>query len=154
MLELVKIWQARRRAVAAIRPLIDGSRRRLPDIPDRFWLSPYSLGFLTMLITLIAKRGAPGLDGQSLGLVQLDAWKELTGLRIDDIGEKICLFSLLCDAEFEHGCRDADMMFRAMANADRRRDEWTDLGGGQAASDVELRWQHYFDSRILAVERI
>jgi hypothetical protein len=91
-----------------IEPLVDYSRARLGSIPAIAWYQPYLLGFMTMLISLAARLELPaGLTSDQLGLVQLDAWRQITGLEDDMLGEQICLLSASGDEAFASGCANA-----------------------------------------------
>ena len=60
------------------------------------------LGFLSMLIALVAFRHARGrLDSDKLGLTQIKVFSRVTGVVIDDsIGEQVCLLSASNDESF------------------------------------------------------
>lgn len=152
MLDLLRVRRARKAAVAAINPLVEGSRWRLHGIPDMVWLDPYVIGFLAMLITLVARREVRNLEGQALGLVQLYAWEDITRSGNANVGEEICLLSANGDAAFQTGCLDAERLFRVIeagaadADAPDLDDEDPDL----PAASVSALWSQYFDERVLA----
>jgi hypothetical protein len=140
MLKLLKVRRARKAAVAAIAPHVERSRWRLHGIPEGTWCDPYMVGFLAMLITLFAQKEVRSLDGQSLGLVQLDAWGQITRTDAGSIGEEITLLSANGDAAFELGCNNARQVFRAIERAPSATDEQ----GGPGS----LLWARYFDDRV------
>lgn len=107
-MDLLDAWSAmrtRRVVVNAIAPMVACSRRRLGAIPPARWREPYMIGFLTMLISLFAQRRArSAISSERLGLLQGNAWQDLTGLPDDRIGEDVCLLSAEYDREFVGGC--------------------------------------------------
>jgi hypothetical protein len=125
MFQLWKARRARRAAISTICPLVERSRWKLHGIPESAWLDPYMIGFLSMLITLVAKDKAQNLDGDALGLVQLEAWKEITQSENDDIGGEICLLSMDHDNAFQAGCDNAVLLFDAI------------MGGGGASGGMD-----------------
>lgn len=163
---LVGLWKARRgrkAAVATIAPFIERSRQRLRDIPETAWLDPYLVGFMVMLITLVARREVSALDSQALGLVQGGAWGEITGVKSDLIGEETLHLCTTGDREFERGCRDAIAIDLALYRNSVERN--SDLGFtglhdglgldmGEArdpeADNLMLLWEHYFDAQVMA----
>jgi len=139
MFELLRARRGRKAAVAVITPQVDASRHRLAGIPDAIWLEPYVVGFITALITLVARQAVGSLSGTAMGLVQADAWAEITGLDAGLIGEEICLLSSMEDLEFAEGCRSASAFFAAHA------DKAVSPDGG---ADLAALWSALFDSRI------
>jgi hypothetical protein len=80
---LVEWWlarRARRAALRFVRPYVARTRWRRGSDPGEAWMEPYALGFLTGLITLVARPLMGGARGEVLGLVQAEAWAALTGL--------------------------------------------------------------------------
>ncbi len=153
MFQMLKVRRARKAAVALINPLVERSRWRFHGIPELVWLDPYLIGFLGMLITLIAQREVRSIGGQALGLVQLDAWEQITGTEIVNVGEEICLLSANGDAAFQSGCVNAQQMFFAM---EQERDVDAFSGDGNVSSAVDLQttsvgqlWARYFEERVL-----
>ncbi len=103
-------WKARqgsRAAVATVAPFVDRSRGRFSGIPDIVWLDPYLVGFMVMLITVVAKREAAISGGSALHHAQSAAWAAITGLKSDVIGEEVLLLSAARHRDFEQGCRQA-----------------------------------------------
>lgn len=140
MLQLLRTRRARKAAVAAILPRVDASRRRLDGIPDHIWLEPYMIGFVCMLITLIARRAVGPLTSHSMGLVQMDAWSDITGLKPDLVGVELCLLSSAQDEDFTQGCRDASTFASAPAVGD-------DL---EMSDERQSLWEVFVDVRIAA----
>jgi hypothetical protein len=119
------------------------------------------VGFLVMLITLLAKREVDALDSQALGLVQSEAWTEITEMRSDLIGAEVIHLSVAGHKVFELGCRDAvafDLALHGTSIAGV-----FDLGSGMmddtlsACADNPARqisenqdilalWDHYFET--------
>ena len=80
------------------------------------------------LAWLMARTVQPSLGRDAMGLVQVNAWAELTGLDPTNLGERITLLSSMQEREFTSGCRAA-ILFHAAYQANeetRRRDR---LGG-------------------------
>jgi hypothetical protein len=162
--ELWKCRRGRRAAVAVIAPLIEGSRCRLNGIPETAWLDPYMVGFIVMLITLAAKREVDVLDSHALGLVQSEAWAEITGMKADLIGEEVLHLSTAGHKIFEAGCRNAVAFERALYESSivsDRLEPWgetVEIGSHQerasrtpgpfVAQDIAELWADYFDSRV------
>jgi hypothetical protein len=98
--------RARRAACALIVPLVERSRQRLGAIADATWSDPYIVGFMVMLITIIARMEAGKIGERALCLVQAKAWDEITA-RPGNIGEDVLLLSTAHNRDFESGCRNA-----------------------------------------------
>lgn len=114
-LSLWRARRARRAAVAALIPFVRDSRRRLGESLDARWRRPFQIGFLSMAITRIAVASQNGrLSSESLGLAQVEAWRELTGVPDDFIGEEIMLLSAEADPEFLRGVADAETFYAAL----------------------------------------
>jgi hypothetical protein len=109
-----RIYCARRAAVRSIRPFVERSRHKLGGISDGVWLDAYLIGFIGMLITLLAKRRSAHLGSLGLGLVQVGAWAEITDLDSGLIGEEICFLSLERGPNFAAGCENAQRFFNAL----------------------------------------
>ena len=93
MFDIWRIRQARRAAVGSIGPFVEASRRRLNGIAETVWLEPYMVGFVGTLVTLAAQRRVATLRTEAMGVVQADAWADITGSRPDLIGEEICFIA-------------------------------------------------------------
>lgn len=163
MLELWKARRARKAAVSTLAPMIERTRFRRGRFAENDWLDAYMVGFLVMLITLIAQRRVSSLQSDTLGIVQADAWAELTGLPGELVGEETCLLSSIGHRDFERGCENAVTMMNAMiAHADQERgrsspfagdystDELTNPPPGLGDSDhdrhLQNLWRDYFES--------
>ena len=119
MFGLGKAARARRVASETIGPLVDLSRQRIGPIPDDAWRDPYLIGFLGMLITLMAKVATEGRIGDDgLALVQLEAWSDITGEQDGLVGQEICLLSLGQNADFNRGCHNARRFMQVFHGAD------------------------------------
>ena len=152
MFGLWKTYRVRRAATAEIIPFVDGSRRRLGGIPDSAWHDPYVVGFLGMLITIIAVREA-SLDTDDLAAVQAGAWGEITGMPRDAFGEELCFLGASQDNRFVSGCRDAESFFHALDDFDHQRTPGFDAGAETltALDESEAKstlWSRYFDSHL------
>ena len=114
MFQFFRVQKARRSVVDQITPLIDYTRARRGNLPDKIWRMPYMIGYLTMLISLLidAKTKGP-LTSDNLGLAQLEIWQKITGLNDENIGEQICALSAACDQNFANGCENAGRFFKA-----------------------------------------
>jgi hypothetical protein len=155
MLGLWKAHRGRRAAAAAIIPLMDGTRRRLGGIPDSAWHDPYVIGFLGMLITVIATRLMGSLQTDTLAAVQARAWADITGMPRDVLGEEICFLGASNDNRFIFGCRNAETFFQALDAASRQGEQ--NLGAGADAPPVSASaedevgsalWSRYFDAHL------
>jgi hypothetical protein len=160
---LWKTRRARRAAVATIAPLVERSRNHRDGIPERIWLDPYMVGFLVMLITLLARREVDTLDSQALGLVQCEAWTEVTGMKSDLIGAEVIHLSAARHKTFELGCADAvafDLALHGTSIAGvfdlgfGMLDDTLSAGVNNPARaisesrDILALWDHYFETAI------
>jgi len=158
---LWKSRRARRAAAATIAPLVERSRTRLNGIPEEVWLEPYMVGFLVMLITLLAKREVDTLDSHALGLVQCEAWTEITGMKPDLIGAEVIHLSAAGHKTFELGCADAvafDLALHGTSIAGvfdlgfGMMDDTLSAGVDNPARtisenrDILALWDHYFET--------
>jgi hypothetical protein len=115
MLALLKARRGRQAAVALIAPFVEDTLRRAPARGETAWLDPYLVGFMATLISVIADRAVGPLSSQAAGIVQLEAWREITGCRTHIIGEEICLLSTARDRSFEEGCAAARRFLEEIA---------------------------------------
>lgn len=155
MFGIIRARRGRKAAVALITPFVEASRRRFPGLSEEAWLNPYVVGFLAMLISLAAERATGGLDSQSAGLVQLGAWREVTGCNNDLIGEEICLLSTANDGLFGQGCNNARRFMSAITRAESNDDPDVPRGYSVHGMDYDLTtamalWSEYFDAYITA----
>lgn len=115
MFGLLKVRRARKAAVALISPFVEESQRRFSSqLTEHAWLEPYMVGFMSMLISLVAEYTIGRLDSQSAGLVQLEAWQDVTGFPSHLIGEEICLLSSGNDRKFSYGCLNASRFMQEL----------------------------------------
>jgi hypothetical protein len=152
VLGLWKSYRGRRAAAGQIIPLIDGTRLRLGNIPDKAWHDPYVIGFLGMLITFVATRSAGQLDTNDLAAVQAGAWTDITGIPGDLVGEEICFLSASNDNRFISGCRNAEAFIRALDAAGRQDDRLDEGPVASLPADREVRsalWSRYFDAQLI-----
>lgn len=161
ILELWRSRRGRRAAVATITPFVERSRGRLHRIPDSLWLEPYMVGFIAMLITVLAKREVNEIGQPSLALAQCEAWAEITGMSPELIGDRILALCAESNAEFELGCRNALAFNEALTHGSMIGLD--DEHSGSPAADVEgdaplasganatlsALWGQYFDTRIV-----
>lgn len=150
MWQLLQARRGKKAAVGFIEPLVSASRRgTLTEIPERAWLTPYMVGFMAMLISLVAQRAASGLSSDVLGLVQVEAWQRITGFKQHPIGEDICLFSTDRNHEFENGCSSAR---RFLADLDQAglhvRPDSQENGTGFDRTTAKALWAEYFEAHI------
>jgi hypothetical protein len=165
-LNAIAIWRGRRAlkaAVTAIAPFVDHSRERLRDIPDSMWLDPYVVGFLGMLITLVAKQTSLNLGSMALAYVQARAWAEITGIEQELLGEEITMLDAAGNTSFRAGCENAMDFFKALTDQDWAQASLTEGGGRSTIVEeevgflleeqaVRLRrlWSQYFDDAVTA----
>jgi hypothetical protein len=152
MLGLWKTYRGRRAAADSIAPLVEASRRRLGGIPDSVWQDPYVIGFLGMLITLIASRNNTSLSSEDLAAVQAGAWADITGRSGDVLGEDICFLAAANDNRFVTGCRDAETFIQSLNVAGPESEELAERETVSFVPDgSEARlvlWSRYFDARL------
>lgn len=155
---LLGLWKARRgrkAAVVTIAPLVEHSRRRFKEIPETAWLDPYLVGFMMMLITVVARREVT-LDTQALALVQSGAWGEITGMKADLIGEETLHLCTTGDKNFERGCRDAIAVDLALYRSSVAQNSdfgvfGLDIGAERdpETDNVMLLWEQCFDGQVM-----
>ncbi|MES0812324.1 hypothetical protein ABLO27_22735 [Roseibium sp. SCPC15] len=163
MLELWKSWRARRAAVTTIRPLVERTRFVNGHITDDRWMDAYMVGFLTMLITLIAQRRVHSIGSDALGNVQADAWQDITGLPGELVGEEACLLSANGHRDFMRGCENAGKLETALTT--QGGFQWFSSGHSdfdvtatsseprQMIDDNDIRalWSEYFERPLLSI---
>jgi hypothetical protein len=84
---LSRVRKARKAAVTVISPIVEKSRHRLGGISEVAWSNPYVIGFMVMLISIIARIASGKIDGNSLRLVQCRAWEDINRMRSDMMAE-------------------------------------------------------------------
>jgi hypothetical protein len=159
MFGLLRVRRARKAAVALIAPFIEASQSRsMAPMTEHAWLDPYMVGFMGMLISLAAEHAAGPLDSQGVGLVQLEAWQDLTGCPSHLIGEEICLLSSANDRRFTYGCLNAsrfmDELTRpAHSHPDQLPPGVRAHGISYDAAAAAALWSELFDAYIGAFDR-
>lgn len=162
VLDQSKVRKARKAACATISPMVARSRRRLGDIPDTAWANPYVVGFMVMLITIVARTEVGKIEGQALCLVQAKAWEDITGMRSDLIGEEVLLLNAARNRDFEIGCQNAMtlgsmLIGNSIMNAGpgtEWHDRHPDLHDTDAdviwseRDDVSALWERFFDAHV------
>lgn len=162
VLDLSRVRRARKAACAAISPMVARSRLRLGTIPDAAWSSPYIVGFMVMLITIIAKTETGKIEGQTLCVVQAKAWEDITAMKSNLIGEEILLLSAARNRDFEIGCQNAMTLgsmlignsILTMGPNAGWQDKNPDLRDNDATAiwserdDVSSLWERFFDSHV------
>jgi hypothetical protein len=156
---LWKVRRGRKAAVAAILPLVEESRLRCQGIADGTWLDPYMIGFMTMLITLVARHKVSRIDSLFLGLVQQEAWAEITGMQPEVLGEQALNLSASDNRLFALGCQNAITFDAALDRSaqlavfdDRAVATQTIAGDDVGALQdpaVDALWIDCFESRVL-----
>jgi hypothetical protein len=107
VMELSRVRRARKAAVATISPIVESSRHRLGAISDAAWSDPYLIGFMVMLISIIARIESGRITQNSMSLVQCKAWEDITSTTSDVMAEELLLLSTSRNRDFELGCRNA-----------------------------------------------
>ena len=157
--DLHRIRIARKAAVATIAPMVETSRQRLGGIPRVSWSDPYVIGFMIMLITIVAKVASAKLDGDALCTVQAKAWEDITQRKFDAIGEDVLLLSYARDLDFDLGCNDAISFASILASSQLRsvgiaglaeQLDPLDLEAIREREDILAAWALVFDAHISA----
>ena len=160
--ELSRVRKARKAAVTVISPIVEKSRHRLGGISEVAWSDPYIIGFMVMLISIIARIESGKIAGDSLWLVQCRAWEDITRMRSDMMAEELLLLSTARNRDFELGCHNAatlgSILFGnpilseggGVPREDRPRDlqelELTEPFAQR--DDVSVVWVQFFDAHI------
>lgn len=156
---LSKSRRARLAAEETILPLVEKSRLRLGSIPDVAWSDPYIVGFMMMLITIVARMEVGRIDSETICQIQARAWRGITN-QGNTIGEDVLLLSSANNQHFEMGCRNAAdfasflVSRTVLLRGDSDRNEGLDYRGSfQEAAlsdrhDVLAAWESYFDMRL------
>lgn len=144
-------------AVGTILPLVEKSRLRLGAIPDAAWSDPYIVGFMMMLITIIARMEVGRIDSETICHVQAKAWQDITSQE-NPIGEEVLLLSAANNQHFETGCRNAAEFASFLVSRSvllrNNEGESPDVRSGyhEAALsdryDVLVAWENCFDMRL------
>ncbi|ODR97176.1 hypothetical protein AUC70_12985 [Methyloceanibacter stevinii] len=159
MFGLLKVRRARKATVALISPFVEESQRRFSStLTEQAWLDPYMVGFMSMLISLAAEYTTGRLDSQSAGLVQLEAWQDVTGFPSHLIGEEICLLSSGHDRKFSHGCLNASRFMEELTRPASTHPDHLPPGSrvhglNYDRSAAMALWSDLFDGHIESFDR-
>lgn len=161
-LEWSRTRKARRAAVSAISPIVEDSRHRLGGISDIAWSDPYIIGFMVMLISIIARMQSGKMSEDSLCLVQCRAWEDITAMQSDLMAEQLLLLSTDRNRDFELGCQNAAAFSSVLFGTTTLQEgaglpspeQWTDKLESETTSafaqreDVSSVWTQFFDVHI------
>jgi hypothetical protein len=162
--ELSRVRKARKAAVTAISPIVEDSRCRLGAIPDAAWSDPYVIGFMVMLISIIARVESGRISQDSMSRVQCSAWEDITSMKPEVMAEELLLLSMSRNRDFEFGCQNAATFGAILwggpvlleGGGMPRQHARRDLLEVELASpftqreDVLSAWMQFFDSHIVA----
>lgn len=106
------------------------------------WLPPRTLGFLTALVTAMARQAANNLPEHALASVQARVLAGLTGVGVELIGEEICLLSSTAESSFAEGAAAGASFFALLRGIDisvgSRYEPIPSFGCGYSAGDPEM----------------
>lgn len=159
--ELSRKRKARKAAVSAIAPIVEASRRRLGGISDVTWSDPYIIGFLVMLISIIARMESGRISNDSMSAVQWRAWEDITAIESNVIAEQLLLLSTDRDRDFEQGCSNAAAFSTILFGSETFREgtglasqeQWVSALDDNSSAflqreDVVAAWAQFFDAHI------
>jgi hypothetical protein len=166
VIELSRVRKARKAAVTTISPIVEQSRHRLGAISDAAWSDPYMIGFIVMLISIIARVESGRITQDSMSHVQCKAFEDITAMTSDVMAEELLLLSTSRNRDFELGCRNAvafgSMLLGTSVPSEGggmpREDRRSDLPETEFAKpftqceDVSAAWELFFDARLLAYD--
>jgi hypothetical protein len=166
-LEFSRKRKARRSAVATISPIVEGSRQRLGGISDIAWSDPYVIGFLVMLISIVARLESSRISGNSLCVVQCRAWEDITASASDMMAEQLVLLSTDRNRDFELGCSNAAAFGATFFGAGTLQEgagltgleSWSDEPEDETImsfaqrEDVTAAWAQFFDAHIVSLRK-
>jgi hypothetical protein len=151
--ETLRSRRARKTAVATISPIVEQSRQRLGGISDDAWSDPYIIGFVVMLISVIARLEVGRIADRALCRVQSQAWQEITSMQGGAVVEDLLLLSSARNREFELGCHNAatfgSILFGTsmlLEGAGVPQPAMSD--GFSRREDITAAWAQYFDAHI------
>lgn len=145
--------------MATIAPMVESSEQRLSGIPSASWTDPYVIGFMMMLITIVAKAASAKLDGDALCTVQTMVWQDITHRKFDVIGEDVLLLSHARNRDFDLGCNDASSFATVLASSQIRSggiaspagdSNPLDADATRAREEILDAWALVFDAHISA----
>jgi hypothetical protein len=152
----VQARRARKAAVAAISPIVEDSRYRLGGISDVVWSDPYIIGFIVMLISVIARLEIAKVAGNDLCRIQCGAWEDITSMKGGEMAEELLLLSTVRNREFELGCHNAatfgSILFGSSELMEGGGVPQIDavLGSHRQREDVSAAWSQFFDAHVLS----
>ena len=166
VIELSRVRKARRAAVTTISPIVEQSRHRLGAISDAAWSDPYMIGFMVMLISIIARVESGRISRDSMSHVQCKAFEDITSMTSDVMAEELLVLSTSHNRDFELGCRNAVAFGSILLGTPipsegggmPREDRRCDLPEVEFAKpfvqceDVSAAWEQFFDARLLAYD--
>ena len=166
--DLRRLKRARQSVNHVVVPLVEGTRKRVGDIPEIVWNEPYIIGYIATIITAVALEATKGkLKGDMLGHVQVSCWHDITGILNADIGDEILYLSRGPDDGFMAGIEAAAKVLTAESDTSlivqqlplipaREPESSTGDATGlslpltaqQSLSDLELAWSEAFDEPV------
>jgi len=166
-LEFSRTRKARRSAVATISPIVEGSRQRLGGISEVAWSDPYIIGFLVMLISIVARLESSRISGNSLCVVQCRAWEDITASTSDLMAEQLLLLSTDRNRDFELGCSNAAAFGAIFFGTETLHEgggltnleKWSDkpedetIASFAQREDVAAAWTQFFDAHIASMSK-
>lgn len=144
MLGLIKARSLSRTISARLEPfarmaLVSCAIRRDELGAGRGWLPPRTLGFLTALVTSMARQAGSDLPEHALASVQARVLAGLTGVGPELIGEEICLLSSTGESSFAEGAAAGASFFALLRGIDvsvgSRYEPIPSFGGGYFDDD-------------------
>jgi hypothetical protein len=151
--ETLRSRRARKTAVATISPIVEQSRQRLGGISDDAWSDPYIIGFIVMLISVIARLEGGRIADRALCRVQSRAWQDITSMQGSAIVEELLLLSSARNREFELGCHNAatfgSILFGTSILLEGAGVPQLAMPDGfLQREDVSAAWAQYFDAHV------
>jgi hypothetical protein len=136
-----------------ISPIVEQSRQRLGGISDDAWSDPYIIGFIVMLISVIARLEGGRIADRALCRVQSRAWQDITSMRGGAMVEELLVLSSARNHEFELGCHNAatfgSILFGTSILFEGAGVPQLEMPDGfSQREDVRAAWAQYFDEHI------
>lgn len=140
--------------------MVEASRQRLGGISDASWSDPYIIGFLVMLISIVARMESGRISAEAMCSVQCRAWDDITAHKTDIVAEQLLHLSTDRDRDFEQGCRDAAAFSTVLLGSETLQEgtglasltQWVSTLDGDSArsqqDEVVAAWAHFFESHI------
>jgi hypothetical protein len=145
---------ARRIAIETVSSRIEASRHRLGSIPEATWSDPYVVGFVMMLVTMVARAEHPAITRDALSHLQAEAWTAVTGTGTGWIGEQVMALSATRDPGFENGCRNGERfaaLIAALAAADGTDPDRVDFAGAERQAWADMFECHVVNHFVSAI---